>query len=121
MIAALADHSGTALPPPVHTPLDPGDLTLALMRIDSTSGSEGDVIRFAQTTLESHGWSVRRIPVSTGRENIYASACDVPLVTLSTHLDTVPPFIPPRVDNGRIWGRGACDAKGIAAAMTCAA
>ena len=91
------------------------------MRIDSTSGREGDVIRFAQTTLESLGWSVRRIPVSAGRENIYASVSDAPLVTLSTHLDTVPPFIPPRIEGGRIWGRGACDAKGIAAAMTCAA
>src|SRR5690606_22101892 len=44
-----------------------------------------------------------------------------PHVTLSTHLDTVPPFIPPRLSGGRIHGRGACDAKGIAAAMICAA
>ena len=105
----------------MRTPIDLVDLTVALMRIDSTSGREGDVIRFAQTTLESLGWSVRRIPVSAGRENIYASVSDAPLVTLSTHLDTVPPFIPPRIEGGRIWGRGACDAKGIAAAMTCAA
>jgi acetylornithine deacetylase len=40
---------------------------------------------------------------------------------LSTHLDTVPPFIAPRVEGGRVWGRGACDAKGITAAMICAA
>ena len=91
------------------------------MRIDSTSGREGEVIRLAEATLESRGWSVRRIPVSGGRDNIYATVTDAPLVTLSTHLDTVPPFIPPRVEGGRIWGRGACDAKGIAAAMTCAA
>ena len=101
--------------------LDPVDLTLALMRIDSTSGREGEVIHFAQATLESLGWDVRLIPVSDGRDNVYASASDAPLVTLSTHLDTVPPFIPPRVDGGRIWGRGACDAKGIAASMICAA
>jgi acetylornithine deacetylase len=101
--------------------LDPVDLTLALMRIDSTSGREGEVIQFAQAMLESLGWAVRRIPVSEGRENIYATAGDAPLVTLSTHLDTVPPFIAPRVDGGRIWGRGACDAKGIAASMICAA
>jgi acetylornithine deacetylase len=101
--------------------LDPVDLTLALMRIDSTSGREGEVIQFAHATLESLGWDVRRVPVAEGRDNVYASASDAPLVTLSTHLDTVPPFIAPRVDGGRIWGRGACDAKGIAASMICAA
>src|SRR5688572_16551876 len=98
MIAALAERCGTALPPAVHTPLDPVDLTLALMRIESTSGREGEVIHFAQTTLESRGWTVHRIPVSQGRDNIYATASDTPLVTLSTHLDTVPPFIPPRLE-----------------------
>jgi acetylornithine deacetylase len=101
--------------------LDPVDLTVALMRIDSTSGREGEVMSFAQRTLESRGWTVRRIPVSEVRDNIFASATDAPLVTLSTHLDTVPPFIPPRVEGARVWGRGACDAKGIAAAMMCAA
>jgi acetylornithine deacetylase len=101
--------------------LDPVELTTALMRIDSTSGREGEVMRFAQTTLESQGWIVRRIPVSEGRDNIVASSTDAPLVTLSTHLDTVPPFLAPRVEGGRVWGRGACDAKGIAAAMMCAA
>jgi acetylornithine deacetylase len=102
-------------------PLDPVDLTLGLMRIDSTSGREGEVMQFTQTTLESRGWTVQRIPVSEGRDNILASAVEAPLVTLSTHLDTVPPYIAPRVDGGRVWGRGACDAKGIAAAMICAA
>jgi acetylornithine deacetylase len=101
--------------------LDPVDLTLALMRIDSTSGREGEVVQLAETTLESHGWTVQRIPVSPGRDNILATSGSSPLVTLSTHLDTVPPFLPPRVTSGRIWGRGACDAKGIAAAMICAA
>jgi acetylornithine deacetylase len=42
-------------------------------------------------------------------------------VTFSTHLDTVPPYIPPRLEGNRLFGRGACDAKGIAAAMLCAA
>jgi acetylornithine deacetylase len=102
-------------------PLDPVELTVALMRIDSTSGREGEVTRFTERTLESEGWIVRRIPVSDGRDNIFASATDAPLVTLSTHLDTVPPFIAPHVEGGRVWGRGACDAKGIAAAMICAA
>ncbi|HJR66647.1 MAG TPA: M20/M25/M40 family metallo-hydrolase [Gemmatimonadaceae bacterium] len=102
-------------------PLDPVDLTLALMRIDSTSGRESEVVQFAQTMLESRGWRVRRIPVTQGRDDIVASVNEAPLVTLSTHLDTVPPFLPPRAEGQRIWGRGACDAKGIAAAMICAA
>ena len=44
-----------------------------------------------------------------------------PAVTLSTHMDTVPPFFPSREDAEFIWGRGACDAKGIIAAMIAAA
>ncbi len=102
-------------------PLDVVDVAAALMRIDSTSGREGDVIAFAQDFLERRGWTVRRIPVSDGRDNIVATWTDAAAVTLSTHLDTVPPFIPPRVEGGQLWGRGACDAKGIAASMICAA
>jgi acetylornithine deacetylase len=52
---------------------------------------------------------------------VFASSANGPFVTLSTHLDTVPPYIPPRLEQTRLWGRGACDAKGIAAAMICAA
>lgn len=101
--------------------LDPVDLTLALARIDSTSGREGDVIRFTERLLSDRGWTVTRIPVSAGRDNLLAAPSDAPGVTLSTHLDTVPPFIAPRLEGERIWGRGSCDAKGIAAAMICAA
>ena len=102
-------------------PLDPVELAIELMRIDSTTGREGDVMRLVHRRLEERGWSVSRIPVTDGRENILAKSVEEPLVTLSTHLDTVPPFIPPRLENGRLWGRGSCDAKGIAAAMWCAA
>jgi len=91
------------------------------MSIDSTSGREGDVIAWLDECLTGMGWRTQRIPVSTGRDDLYATTVDSPLVTLTTHLDTVPPFIPPRVENGYIRGRGACDAKGIAAAMICAA
>ena len=91
------------------------------MSIDSTSGREGDVIAWLDARLASMGWRTRRIPVSPGRDDLYATSVDSPLVTLTTHLDTVPPFVPPRVENGHIHGRGACDAKGIAAAMICAA
>jgi acetylornithine deacetylase len=91
------------------------------MSIDSTSGSEGNAIAWLDRYLQEHGWRTWRIPVSEGRDDLFATAVDCPTVTLTTHLDTVPPFIAPRVDGGKIHGRGACDAKGIAAAMICAA
>jgi acetylornithine deacetylase len=91
------------------------------MSIDSTSGSEGQVIAWLDRYLQEHGWRTWRIPVSAGRDDLFATAVETPTVTLSTHLDTVPPFIAPRIEGGKIHGRGACDAKGIAAAMVCAA
>jgi acetylornithine deacetylase len=77
-------------------------------------GAFGDV-------LESMGWAVTRIPVTEGRVDLLAVAGEGPYVTLSTHLDTVPPYIPPSRDDTHLRGRGSCDAKGIAAAMLCAA
>jgi acetylornithine deacetylase len=103
------------------TASDPIQLTTQLMSIDSTSGGEGDVIAWLDRYLGERGFRTQRIAVSDGRADLFATAHDAPLVTLSTHLDTVPPFIPPRVEDGKIHGRGACDAKGIAAAMICAA
>ena len=57
---------------------------------------------------------------SRNRRNVFARFGD-PVVTLSTHMDTVPPFIPSREDDEFIWGRGACDTKGIIASMLIAA
>ena len=96
-------------------------LTARMMEIDSTSGHEGALVDWVENYLAGADWRVRRIPVSPGRDDVFATAVDAPLVTLSTHLDTVPPFIPPRLDGDRLWGRGACDAKGIAASMMLAA
>lgn len=104
--------------------IDPVDLAARLMEIDSTSGREGSVIDWVHGFLGGREWSVRRIPVSEGRDDVFATAGPadpLPRVTLSTHLDTVPPFIPPRIDGDVLRGRGSCDAKGIAAAMICAA
>jgi acetylornithine deacetylase len=91
------------------------------MTIDSTSGQEGELMAHVSLMLESRGWRVTRIPVTPGRMNVFATCVQAPLVTLSTHLDTVPPYIPPRIDGNTLWGRGACDAKGIAASMILAA
>ncbi|HEX7937731.1 MAG TPA: M20/M25/M40 family metallo-hydrolase, partial [Gemmatimonadaceae bacterium] len=91
------------------------------MEIESTSGNEGAVIAWLDSYLKHANWMTRRIPVTPGRDALLATSVDKPLVTLSTHLDTVPPYIPPRLDGDTLWGRGACDAKGIAASMIFAA
>ena len=91
------------------------------MQAESTSNAEGAALLVVEAMLRERGWTVTRIPVSEGRWDVYAETLAAPRVTFSTHLDTVPPHIPPRVDGGRLWGRGACDAKGIAAAMIGAA
>jgi len=92
-----------------------------MMEIDSTSGREGAMVDWLENYLTGGDWRVRRIPVTPERDDLLATSSENPLVTLSTHLDTVPPFIPPRLDGNVLWGRGACDAKGIAAAMILAA
>lgn len=102
-------------------PTDVAELTEWLMAIESTSGREGALVDAFAGGLAARGWRVTRIPVTPGRENLLVTWSDDACVTLSTHLDTVPPFVPPRREDMRVHGRGACDAKGIAAAMTCAA
>ena len=71
--------------------------------------------------LESLGWTVELQPVSERQNNVIAYLNDSPRVWLSTHMDTVPPFIPPPEDDEKIYGRGSSDAKGIIAAQITAA
>ena len=100
---------------------DPLELATWLMSFDSTSGREQALMSAFADELAGQGWEVTRIPVRDGRFDVLATSGVAPYVTLSTHLDTVPPYIPPRRDATRLHGRGSCDAKGIAAAMLCAA
>lgn len=95
-------------------------LAAELLAIESSSGAEGRVVDFVSRWLVSRGWNVTVQEVSDRRGNIWASRSGGG-VALSTHLDTVPPFVPPRLEGTRLYGRGACDAKGIAAAMLVAA
>lgn len=96
------------------------DLTRRLVDIESVTGNEGNCCGFLAEYLTHNGWKVEPIPVSAGRFNVFASR-GAPAVVLSTHLDTVPPFFPSREEADAIYGRGSCDAKGIAAAEVLAA
>ena len=95
-------------------------LAESLVAQPSITGAEAPAVALAATWLLEHGWTVTPQEVTPGRANIWASRGDG-AVTLSTHLDTVPPFIAPSRSATRLAGRGACDAKGIAAAMLVAA
>ena len=97
------------------------ELTTSLMNIPSVSGDEEAVGFWLREHLESLDWTVELQRVSDNQNNVIAWFNDTPRVWFSTHLDTVPPFIPPTEDDEKIYGRGACDAKGIIAAQITAA
>lgn len=97
-------------------PFDVVGLARSLIDIDSTTGAEGPVARWLAGWLRERGYDVEEQPVEGDRINVYA-ALGPPAVVLSTHLDCVPPHFPSREEDGRLYGRGACDAKGIAAAQ----
>lgn len=92
----------------------------ALVDIDSTTGREQEVARFIAHTLRGLGWHVEEQPLNDGRCNVIARI-EQPTVVLSTHFDCVPPFFPSRIEGRRLFGRGACDAKGILGAQVAAA
>jgi len=99
------------------------ELTRRLVDIESISNNELQVANFLRDYLSELGdrsdGHVEWAEVEGDRFNVFAFWGN-PVVTLSTHMDTVPPFIPSREDADSIWGRGACDAKGIIASMIAA-
>ena len=128
-------------------PIDHVALTRQLVDIESTTGMEGEVGRWLAGFLRDRGYSVLEQPLedlqpnrgastdpglkagaigsgdgvrSGGRINVIAAVGE-PEVVFSTHFDCVPPFFPSRIENGLLYGRGACDAKGILAAQIAAA
>ncbi len=94
-----------------------------LIDIESITGNESRVAEFLAGRLRELGFQVERIPVSGERFNVVAVPASQrkPPLFFSTHMDTVPPFIASSEDEERIYGRGACDAKGIIAAQVAAA
>ncbi len=97
------------------------ELTKTLISIPSITGEESAIADYLHAFLSEHGFEVMQQTVEGPRRNLLARTAAEPRVVLCTHLDTVPPFLAAREDSRRIFGRGACDAKGILAAMICAA
>jgi acetylornithine deacetylase len=97
------------------------ELTRRLIDIPSVSGEELEVGQFLASYLEGLGYRAELQEVEPGRSNVIATTGARPRVVLSTHMDTVPPFIPSAEDATHIKGRGSCDAKGIIAAQIVAA
>jgi acetylornithine deacetylase len=100
------------------------ELTRALVDIESVTNNEkqvGDFL-FAHLSALASGYDgrIERMAVEPGRDNVLVCWGE-PIVTLSTHMDTVPPFFASRENDEFLWGRGSCDAKGIIAAMIAAA
>src|SRR5689334_4083261 len=96
-------------------------LTRELIDIESITGNEADVGDYLYRLLSKLGYRTEKMPVDGARQNIYATVDARPDLVLSTHMDTVPPFIPSSEDAEKVYGRGSCDAKGIIAAQIAAA
>lgn len=98
-------------------------LTRQLVDIESITGNEAAVGEFLVRHLSSMGYVVERMPVASDRFNVWAAppGTPSPAVVFSTHMDTVPPFLPSSEDDENVHGRGSCDAKGIIAAQVFAA
>jgi len=103
--------------------MDAVTLTRELVDIESITGNEAAVGNCLFGELSRMGYQTRKMPVEADRFNVYATSYDQPdpAIVFSTHMDTVPPFIPSSEDATRIYGRGSCDAKGIIAAQIAAA
>ncbi len=100
------------------------ELTRALVDIESITNNEKEVGAYLFDHLSKlaarTGGLAEAIEIEPGRSNVFVR-WGTPVATLSTHMDVVPPFFPSREDDENIYGRGACDAKGIIAAMIVAA
>jgi acetylornithine deacetylase len=101
--------------------MDPIKLTRRLIDIESISGNEGAVGAELYEELCRLGYAAHKMPVAHERFNVVATIDErKPDLVFSTHMDTVPPFIPSSEDHDNIYGRGSCDAKGIIAAQIAA-
>ncbi len=91
------------------------------LEIDSTSGGEAAFLEALQAHFEGLGYRCERDEVAPNRWNLLCTTSATPRLVYSTHVDTVPPFLGPRIEGDTIYGRGACDTKGGIVAMMAAA
>ena len=95
------------------------ELLCDLVAIPSITGKEGPLLEYLERRYAGAGWTVESMEVSSDRRNLFVHRGH-PSVVLTTHADTVPPFLPPRREGDVLVGRGACDAKGSLAAQAIA-
>jgi len=100
--------------------IDPIALARQLIDIPSTTGDEFAHAELLDSELQRLGFATRRQEVAERRFNLFASAGGRPRVVINSHLDTVPPWFASREDDTHVYGRGACDTKGVIAAMVAA-
>ncbi len=92
------------------------ELTRRLIEIESITDNEKSVAHFLSEYLVGLGYEVNLQEAAPGRFNVQALA-GTPDVVFTSHIDTVPPYLPFGEDGEYLYGRGACDAKGIVAAQ----
>ncbi|NIM58850.1 MAG: M20/M25/M40 family metallo-hydrolase [Candidatus Aminicenantes bacterium] len=97
------------------------ELTKAFINIPSITGHEGEIADFVSSYLKSQDFDLKEQIIEERRRNILATAGSKPRIILCTHMDTVPQYFAASEDEYYIYGRGACDAKGIMASMIWAA
>jgi len=85
-------------------------LARELIDIPSVTGEEFQIGTSLAELLNRHDYRVELQEVVDRRANIIATTGAPPRIVLSTHMDTVPPFIASSEDDEFIYGRGACDA-----------
>jgi acetylornithine deacetylase len=99
---------------------DPLAFARQLIDIPSPTEKERAVGELLLSTLERLGYQCRRQVVTDNRFNVFASAGGTPRIIMNSHFDTVPPWFAFSEDDDFLYGRGACDTKGIIAAMIAA-
>lgn len=97
--------------------LSPVEQLVEWLNIDSTSGDEASYLEALESYFVALGFKAERQAVAADRWNLLLTRAQSPRLIFSTHVDTVPPFLPVRVDSTTVWGRGACDTKGGIVAM----
>src|SRR5712671_3100603 len=91
--------------------MHPFEMTRALVDIESITENEKQVgeylLHYLAGLAGGSGGKVEAMTVTPERFNVYAEWGE-PVVVLSTHMDTVPPFFASSEDADHIYGRGAC-------------